>query len=94
MPDIQHQIDFIPRAPLPNLSHYWINPKESQILQKNVEKLLQKGNIRKSISSVQYQLYDYQKRMDHSKCAFDSRVINKIIIQYIFSLPKLDDLLD
>ena len=49
MCDIQHAIDFVPRATLPNLPHYRLNPIAHVELQRQVDAFLQKGFIRECL---------------------------------------------
>ncbi|XP_033139567.1 uncharacterized protein LOC117131642 [Brassica rapa] len=47
---IEHQIDFVPEATLPNRPAYRTNPVETKELQRQVEELMEKGHIRESMS--------------------------------------------
>lgn len=47
--DIQHYIDFIPHAQLPNLPHYKLNPTEKHVLNQIVEDLISKELVQPSL---------------------------------------------
>jgi hypothetical protein len=47
---IEHQIDLIPGARLPNRAAYRTNPEETKEIQRQVQDLLDRGHIRESFS--------------------------------------------
>ncbi|XP_031392286.1 uncharacterized protein LOC116204335 [Punica granatum] len=47
---IEHQIDFVPRAAIPNRPAYRSNPEETKELQRQVDELLAKGHVRESMN--------------------------------------------
>ena len=47
---IEHQIDLVPGATIPNRLAYRCNPEETKEIQRQVEELLAKGYVRESMS--------------------------------------------
>jgi hypothetical protein len=91
---IEHQIDLIPGALLPNRAPYRTNPEETKEIQRQVQELLDKGYVRKSLSPCAVPVILVPKK-DGTWCmCVDCRVINNITIRHRHPILHLDDMLD
>uniref|UniRef100_A0A6N2KT27 Reverse transcriptase domain-containing protein n=1 Tax=Salix viminalis TaxID=40686 RepID=A0A6N2KT27_SALVM len=77
---IEHLIDFLPRASIPNRLAYRSNPKEMMELQRQVYELIEKGYIRESISLCALLVLFMPKKDGTWRMCVDCRVINDITI--------------
>ena len=91
---IEHRIDLIPGAPLPNRAAYRTNPEETKEIERQIQDLRDKGYIRESLSPCAVPVILVPKSDETLRMCMDCRPINAITVRYRHPIPRLDDMLD
>ena len=91
---IEHQMDFVPGATIPNRPTYRSKPKETKELQKQVGEFMEKGYVRQSMSPCVVLVILVPKKDGTWRMCVDCRAINNINIKYRHPIPRLDDMFD
>nr|XP_027076021.1 uncharacterized protein LOC113699863 [Coffea arabica] len=91
---IEHQIDFILGAFLPNRPTYKMGPEETKEIQRQVDELLEKGWAQESMSPCAVPVILVPKKEGTWRMCMDCRAVNAITVKYRHPIPRLNDLFD
>jgi flagellar biosynthesis GTPase FlhF len=85
---IEHQIDFVLGATIPNRPAYRSNPEETKELQRQVEELIAKGHVKESMSPCTVPVLLVPKKDGTWRMCVDCRAINNITVKYRHPIPR------
>jgi len=91
---IEHQINLVLGASLPNRVTYRSNPEETKEIQKQVEGLMQRGWVKESLSPCAMPVILVSKKDGTWRMCMDCRPIKNITVRYRHHILILDDMLD
>ncbi|WVZ64329.1 hypothetical protein U9M48_013864 [Paspalum notatum var. saurae] len=91
---IEHQIDLILDATLPNRAAYRTNPEGTNEIQRQVQEVLDHGYVRESLSPCDVSVILVPKKNGMWRMFVDCRAINNITIRYRHPISRSDDMLD
>ena len=86
---IEHRIDLIPGAPLPNKAPYRINPEETNEIQRQVQQLIDNNRVCESLSPCVVPVILVPKKDGTFRMCSDCRTINAITMRYRYPIPRL-----
>ncbi|KAH9724543.1 hypothetical protein KPL70_007525 [Citrus sinensis] len=78
--EIEHQIDFVSGAAIPNRPAYRSSPEETKELQRQVNELMEKGYVRESMSPCAVSVLLVPKKDGTWRMCVDCRAINNITV--------------
>ncbi|KAH9763202.1 hypothetical protein KPL70_001080 [Citrus sinensis] len=87
---IEHQINFVPGATIPNRPRS--NPEEIKELQRQVNELMEKGYVRESMNLCAVLILLVPKKDVMWRMCVDCQAINNITVKYRHPIPRLDDM--
>jgi hypothetical protein len=79
---IEHQIDLVPGALIPNHPTYKSNPEKMKELQRQVDELMMKGYIRESMIPCAVPVLLVPKKDRTWRMCVDCRAVNNITVKY------------
>nr|CAD1816988.1 unnamed protein product [Ananas comosus var. bracteatus] len=91
---VEHKIQLISDASLPNLGMYRNSVVENEEIKRQVTELLESGAIKPSSSPYGSPIVFVPKKDGGWRMCIDYRALNKITIKNRYPLPRIDDLLD
>jgi len=91
---IEHQINFVLGASLHNKPAYRTNPGETKEIESQVQELLDKGWVQKSLSPCVVFVLLVPKKDGKWRMCCDCRAVNNITIKYRHLILILDDMFD
>jgi hypothetical protein len=92
--DIEHKIDLILGASLPNHAAYRTNAEETKEIRRQIQDLLERRYICESLSHCYVSVILVPKKDGTWRMCVDCRAIHNITIQYRYPVPRLYDMLD